>query len=212
MTPFKNYTQNRSWTGRIKKGGLYLAVAAMVAANVGCSNDNGSDWETVTVQEPTKGVITVVKENADGSFAIEDEQVVESKQDSRIVVQRLNGNIDTLTLEQAKGLVQASDTTGTHPNGQYQQHHGSGLGRVIWWGAMGYMMGRSFSSPVQNYVYRNEDRDRNSGSSMGRAGGYYAGSRVATELQRTSVSRTEMRPVRARSGFFGGSGRKSSGG
>jgi hypothetical protein len=202
MTPFKNYGKNPSgWKNRIRRGGLYVAVAAMIGGLPACSSDNGGDWEQVTTYQVTKGVVTVIEETEDGKFSIVDEQVVEGKDASRVVIKRLNGAVDTLTLDQARGMVQASDTTTTQNHSTYR-NHSSGLGHVIWWGAMGYMMGRSFGSPVQSGIYRG-------GTTGGTA--FRSGSFAAGELQRTAVARTEMRPVKSRSGFFKSSRSGSSG-
>lgn len=196
MTPFKNYSKYPSWKQRIRRGGLYVAVATMIAVHTGCGDSgNGADWEEVTVQEPTKGVVTTLEETEPGKFSIVNEAIVDSKDASRVIIQRMNGVIDTLTLAQAKSLVQPQDTV-NHGNAHYRHSHG--MGNVIWWGAMGYMMGRSFSTPVNSGFY-------------GR--GYAGGANVTSELQRTAVSRTTMRPVNGKSGFFNGSSRgRSSGG
>jgi hypothetical protein len=204
MTPYKNYSTASDWSHRIKKGGMYVAVAAMIGAQMSCGgSDNGNDWEQVTVQEATKGVITTIEETEAGNFVIADEKVVDSKDASRVIIKRLDGKTDTLTLDQAKALVQPTDTvTQQQTNNVQQYHHGGGMGNVLWWGAMGYMMGRSFNSPLRQGIYRN-------GYNAG--GAYSAGAAVSQELRRTSVSRTQMRPVRGRSGFFRGWGGSSGG-
>lgn len=194
MTPFKNYSSNPSWKNRIRKGSLYVAVAAMLGTQMSCGNDNGSDWEEVTVVEPTKGVVTTLEETESGQFAIVDEQTVANKDSSRVIIKRLDGSVENLSLAQARGLVQPQDTT-LHNTG-VNQRHGGGMGHVLWWGAMGYMMGRNFGSPVQSNVYRNGV------ANMG----------TVDALRSTAVSRTVMRPVSGRSGFFRGSGRSSGAG
>lgn len=170
-----------------------MAVAAVLAANAGCGDSgNGSDWEEVTVQEPTKGVVTTLEETEPGQFSIVNEEITETKDASRVIIKRLSGTTDTLTLAQAQSLVQPQDTVSNHT---HRSSHG--MGNVLWWGAMGYMMGRSFSSPAYSGYY-----------SRG-----YSGANVSSELQRTAVSRTVMRPVNGKSGFFKGSSRgRSSGG
>ncbi len=225
MTPFKNFTHHTtppvSWKNRARRGSLFLAVAAMLSVHTGCgNNDSGQDWEEVTVQEPTKGVVTTIEETEAGKFSITEERVVSSKDSSRVIVKRLDGTAETLTLDQARNLVQPQDTAGTHQSSHNTayRHHSSGLGGVLWWGAMGYMMGRSFNSPVNPGIYRDDRRSGFSGggsSGGGYAGGaaYRTGTSAASELQRTSVSRTMRQPVSGRSGFFGGSSRsKASGG
>lgn len=199
MTPFKNYGSNPSWKNRIRKGSLYVAVAAMLGTQMSCGSDNnGSDWEEVTVVEPTQGVVTTLEETQSGEFVIADEQTVPHKDSSRVIIKRLDGTVENLTLAQARGLVQPQDTTAQHTNSHTSvvHHHGGGMGHVLWWGAMGYMMGRSFGSPVQSNVYRNG----------------VANTSTMNSLRSTAVSRSVMRPVSGKSGFFKGSGRSSTGG
>lgn len=209
MTPFKNFSQTppvtTNWKNRARRGSLYVAVAAMLSVHMGCGgcSDNGQDWEEVTVQEPTKGVVTTIEETQTGEFSIVNEEVVPSKDSSRVIIKRLDGSTETLNLEQAKGLVQGIDTVRVAEQNQQYRSHSHGLGHIVWWGAMGYMMGRSFGSPVPSYIYRDDRR----GSGYYGGGAYRAGTTAASELQRTSVSRTTMRPVSGRSGFFGGSSR-----
>lgn len=59
---------------------------------------------------------------------------------------------------------------------------------------MGYMMGRNFNTPVQSYVYRDDRR--------GNASGFHTGNFASEELRRTAIPRTELRPIKGRSGFF----------
>ncbi len=199
MTPFKNFNTQSTWKRSLRRGGMYVAVAALLSGQAACGSDNGADWENVTVQEPTKGVITTLEEQENGEFDIIDEQMVDSKDASRVIIRRRNGTTDSLTLAQAKSLVQPQDTVMPRQNNQgYNQgyhSHGMGLGGVLWWGSMGYMMGRNFGSPGYSSVYR---------------GGYMPGTNVGDELRRTSVSRTVRMPSSGRSGFFrgfrGGSG------
>ncbi|MCC6282656.1 MAG: hypothetical protein IT262_18780 [Saprospiraceae bacterium] len=194
MTPYKNFSQDSAWKSRLRRGALFIAVSAMLAAQTGCGSDsNGSDWEEVTVEEPTKGVVTTIEETEAGKFTVVEEQVVASKADSRVIVRHLNGTVDTMDLSQVKGLVGAQDTV----RQTTVRHHGGGfgLGHILWWSAMGHMMGRGFGSPGQSYVYRD-----------GRSG-----FNTSSELRQTAVSRTVKVPARGRSGFFKGM-RSSSGG
>lgn len=187
MTPYKNFSQESAWKSRLRRGALFIAVSAMLTAPTGCGSDsNGSDWEEVTVEEPTKGVITTIEETEAGKFTVVDEQVVATKNESRVVVRRLNGTVDTLDLSQVKGLVGAQDTV----RQTTVRHHGGGfgLGHILWWSAMGHMMGRGFGSSGQSYVYRD-----------GRSG-----FGTSNELRRTAVSRTVKVPAKGRSGFFKG--------
>lgn len=201
MTPFKNYSKDPGWHRRLRRGSLYVAVAMMLGSQAGCGSDNGTDWEEVTTYEVTKGVVTTLEETEPGKFSIVDEQVVESKDSSRVIIKHLDGSVENLSLAQARGLVQSQDTVYQNTTDHYHHH---GLGHTLWWGAMGYMMGRNFNTPVQSYVYRDERRPGMSG--------FYAGNAASQELRRTAIPRTEMRPVKGRGGFFRGSSRGRSGG
>lgn len=192
MTPYKNFSQSQSWSSRVRRGALYVAVSALLAVPAACGSDNGTDWEEVTVEEPTKGVITTVEETEPGQFTVAGEQIVDTRDQSRVVVKHLDGKIDTLSLAQARGLVGTQDTV-RQTTVVHQHHGGFGLGHILWWSAMGHMMGRGFGSPAPSYVYRD-------GSAMGN---------TASELRRTSVSRTVKVPAKSRSGFFKGFGRSS---
>jgi hypothetical protein len=184
MTPFRHFSHHSAWPRRLRRGGLYVAVATLLGTHAtSCGGGDNTDWEEVTTYEVTKGVVTTIEETEPDRFAIVDERVVEGKDSSRVIIRRLSGEVDTMTLDQARGLVQPTDTVYQRTPG----HHGSGLGSVLWWGAMGYMMGRNFggySSP--GYMYR-------------------PGTTPATqELRRTALPRKELRPVKGRSGFFKG--------
>jgi hypothetical protein len=207
MTPFRNFSTESTWTRRIRRGGLYLAMAAAMAAT-GCGSSE-PEWEAVTVQEPTKGVVTRLKEKADGQYEIVEEKMVERPEDSRIIIQALDGTEKTLTLAEAKGLVQPTDTV-QNTQTQHRSHHG--LGSTIWYGAMGYVMGRSMSQPVNPGFYASAPQT-GGGSSAGKGNlGYIPSSseNIRQGLQSTAVPRTQMRPAAPRSGFFSGSRRSSS--
>lgn len=193
MTPFKNYSKNPKWHSRLKRGSIYIAVALAMSSQIACNSDNGNDWEEVTTYEVTKGVVTTLEETEPGQFSIIDEQIVEHKDSSRVIIKRLDGSTEMLSLEQARGLVSAQDTV-YQTYAPHRHHHG--MGGALWWGAMGYMMGRSFNSPVQSYVYRD-----------GSYRSAQTGQTISQELRRTAIPRTEMRPIKGKSGFFRNSSR-----
>lgn len=198
MTPSRHFSKNPVFQNRLRQGGLYVAVAALLATHTSCSNNSGGDWEAVTTYEVTKGVQTTLEEVEPDKFEVIDEQVVEGKAASSVIIKRLSGEVDTLSMSQAQTLVTNQDTVSTHNNSHTTYHgHGYGLGRVLYWSSFGYMMGRNFNSPSPYGVYRNNG---------------FAPSGVTDQLRSTALSRTEMRPIRGRSGFFGGSGRSRFGG
>jgi hypothetical protein len=143
----------------------------------------------------TRGVQSHVTEVEEGVFKITDEQVV-APEDSRAFIYYLDGRTDTLTVDQARQIatVQADTTVAPLDNQNPQQHYrGGGLGNVLYWGALGYMIGRP--------------------GGMAPHAGFYANPAAHTRAQQTSsalaASRTTV-PVNSRTGFFGkGSGKSS---
>lgn len=193
MTPFKNFSNDPRWRRRLRRGSLYVTIALALGAQSSCGNDggNGNDWEQVTTYEVTKGVVTTLEETEPGRFVIVDERVVAHKDSSRVILKRLDGSTETLTLPSAKAFVQPADTF--YQPATTQQHHHYGLGHIFWWSAMGHLMGRNFSTAPPAYLYRDA---RPTGTA-------FQASRAANdELRRTAVPRTELRPVKGRSGFF----------
>jgi hypothetical protein len=143
----------------------------------------------------TKGVLTHVTEVEEGVFKITDEQVV-APEESGAYVYYLDGRRETLNIEQARQIatIQA-DTTAAPLNSQDPQQHyrGGGLGNVLYWGALGYMIGRP--------------------GGMAPHAGFYANPTAHTRAQQTTsavaASRTTV-PVNSRTGYYGSGGRSAS--
>ncbi len=198
MTPPKDFTKfSGKWKPSARKGSLYLLVAGMLAGAPACSEkkEDPYSYETVTTYQPTQGVITEIEEISPGEFAIVNETVVPSVDDSRFIIRSLDGSQDTLTMEQSRGLIANSDTVRT----AIHSRPGHSLGSVLWWGVGGYMLGRSMSQPTMPYAYRDVNSQNRSGS-------------AAAAVRSTGRTVQTTRPVPGgRSGFFGGSrGRASS--
>ena len=161
-------------------------LPALLATGLGltlfsCGGDS-EEWS-----EPTTGVVTTVREVKAGDFKIVSEDPVPTVADSRIILQPLDGNYDTLTLEEAKLVATQVDTTTTRSRGVRR----GGMG------FFGYMMlGRMMSGHnVSRRAYVNDaayNRTRTT-----------TGSSVRSSARRTGGSSRN-------SGF--GSSTKSSGG
>lgn len=168
-------------------GALTVGLLSVSALPLGCGPDR-QQYETVY----TKGVQTFIKEVEWGEFKITDEEVVGEGQ-SRAIVTYLDGRVDTLTLEEARRIVDIqSDSTATNNQPAQVRHH-SGLGNALLFGSMGYMMGRSFNQPVSPGVYASPDV-------------YNRSSRHTSLVQGSRVSR----PTNASRGFFRGGSRGAS--
>lgn len=116
-------------------------------AATGCSSSEPEQqWETVTVQKPTQGVVSTLQEMPDGKFELLEEKIVSNADSSLVIIKKLDGTTQTLTLPEVKGMLAATDTM---PNQQinHRTHYGGyGMGSLLWNTAMGFMIGRSFSS------------------------------------------------------------------
>lgn len=173
------------------KQAAFIAVMLLVFASFFYSCSSGPEYVEETVSSPTEGLITTVKEVEADLFKIEDEQVVPSPADSRIIANYMDGTRDTLTLQEAQ-LVDANDQSGTRRRG--------GIFRAASYGLMGYMMGRSMSSrpSAGAYVDQKTYNRVNNG----------AGNRIQNSAKRTTV----RKPAAGKSGFGGGKSTRSVGG
>jgi hypothetical protein len=147
----------------------------------------------------TRGIETHIQETERGVFKITDERVV-AENETKAIVQFLNGQTDTLSVETARRIVNAnpedwnSDSNGSNNNQTvHQGYYGGGLSSVLMYGGMGYFLGRSMNSqPVA---------------------GYYANPGVYSRAQQnfTTVQNSRVaRPVNSSKGYFR-SGTRSSG-
>jgi hypothetical protein len=162
----------------------HLVLPVLLSAGLGLTMFScGSDTETVEV--PTEGLITTVKEVSTDDFKIESEVPVSNIADSRIIVEDLAGERDTFTLDQAKLISQVADPD-------------SREGRPFRSAGMGYfgflMLSRMGGTPGAGaYV--------NSGAHQSATNN--AGSRMKSSARSTT---------RSKSGFGGGKSTRSFGG
>lgn len=168
------------------RGPVFIALLTFaLSLLVSCS-------DTVTEEkvEFTKGVITFMEEVSPDQYKIVDEQVIENKDDSKIITSYLDGRRDTMSLYEAQVMSSSSDTT-SH---RYHRH------RTYYGGLIGYYLGRSSSVPPSPGVYQNQstyNRVQNT-----------AGNTMQTTARRTTVTR----PKSSSSGFGSGKSSRSYGG
>lgn len=162
----------------------HLILPALLSAGLGLTLFScGSDTETVQV--PTEGLITTVQEVSTDNYKIASEVPVDNIDDSRIIVEDLEGMRDTFTLEEAKLISQVAD-----PN--------SREGRPFRSAGMGYfgflMLSRMGGTPSSGaYV--------NSGAHQS-----------ATNNAGTRMSSSARTTTRSKSGFGSGKSTRSFGG
>jgi hypothetical protein len=169
MTPVKNFSKLKTH----KNSTYLLSIGGLLALHLltGCGSSE-PQMEQVTVQKPTKGVVTTIKETKKDQYEIVKENVTDSPDDSKFLVNRLNGKTDTLTTAQARSMVSAADTGWTttdqtstdslrdkrahgnnNMNNNGYHHRSSSLSNVLWWGVGGYMLGRNMSQPTMPGFY-----------------------------------------------------------
>ncbi|MBC7920527.1 MAG: hypothetical protein H7Z75_05495 [Ferruginibacter sp.] len=175
-------------------GTLSLALLGGTGVMQGCGGGRDERQETETVY--TKGVQTFIEETEKGVFKIADEKTVDPE-DSKVFITYLDGRRATLNLEEAQQIVgQREEGNGQgqgYNNGGY--YHQSGISSLLLYGGMGYLMGRSLSTPPNPAYYSNP-------------AAYQRSQQNATTLSR---SRTTA-PTNSRSGYFGRSRGFGSGG
>ncbi|WP_235299167.1 hypothetical protein [Portibacter marinus] len=176
-----------------------IGIAVLVFYMVGKKNNDESgkpnEGDTVyiesTVQEPTEGVITQLKEVEPEVFKITNEEVVTAKEDSRIIATYLDGAKDTFTLQQ----IAVVDTTIQSENKEYRRR--SGISTAIHYGLLGYWLGRPMGTGINRSAYASTDAYNR--SQTGR-----------TRMTNTATRRTVRSPRPSSTGRSGyGSGRST---
>ena len=187
---------------KLKKKRLPALVCGMALFGLigfsSCSNvtDTTADdyVEETTIVDYTQGLITEVEEVEKDQFKITDENVVATKEDSRIIATYLDGAIDTFTLDEV-ALVEGEEN-----NEGYSRR--SGMSSVLMGGMMGYFMGRSLSSPTNPSSYKNTAAYNKSNTTT---------SSALKSTAKTTTTRTK-RPSTGSSGHGSGKSTRSYGG
>jgi hypothetical protein len=104
----------------------------------------GGEPETEVWQVPTEGLITTVTEVENDEYRILSEDPIPQIEDSRIIVENMEGTRDTFTLDEAKLMAADSTSTRSRP------FRSAGMG------FFGYLMiGRMMSGGVNSGAYVN---------------------------------------------------------
>lgn len=201
------------------RGALFLTLSGLM---VGCGSSDSTpvnkqdDWgdsktktTAVAKQDFTKGVITTVEEVKKGEFKIVDEQTVPKKEESQTIVKYFDGKVDTLNALEIKSIAEKEKEA------SYSGSNSS-LGNVMWWGLMGYMVGRSFNSRPNPGVYNNQktyqrvNTTTNTSLMNSRRTVTPSWGNNAQKKAPGAAPATTSKPANAKKGFFN-SGAKSSG-
>lgn len=197
MTPTRKHAVLRRVKDITLSTTLSLALLTGTTMLQSCGS-NQSDEAARTETSFGKGVRTYITETAPGNFKITDE-VSAPPGKAGAIVSYVDGHRDTLSVEAAKRLVDADESTRTYrdnPSAYGASHH-NGLANVLLWGSLGYMMGRNNSNQF------NTDRQRYGAGVYANPSTFQQSSRLGENIRSSRVTRT-VRPSGGRSGFFGG--------
>ncbi len=193
MTPKRNFT-------RLKNSAKHTLVAIGTAGALFLSSCNNVQYVEEEKIELTKGLITTLEEIEPDNFKIIDEQVVESKAESRVITHYMDGTIDTLMLNDVDPNTLASTAEPSDSTGRHHYHRRRSMSGVLMGGLMGYYMGRSTSVPPSASSYRDQNTYNRVNSSAGRT------------LSNTASRTTVRKPSSGSSGYGGSRSTRSSGG
>jgi len=165
--------------------GIYFITLFLI----GCGNSDGSprlkDAQSKTISESTKGTITEVEEIKPGDdYKIIDEKVIDDKSQSLAIVHRLDGKVDTMTLQKLK-----SDP---------QSHRG--LSRVLSYSLAAAFFSRNFDNTSPNASYYKD------------ANAYNKATGLRNEMSKSTISRRVSVPGKGSFGYGSGKSFRSYGG
>lgn len=193
MTPNRNFT-------RLKTSARHTLVAIGAAGALFFTSCNNVQYVEEEQIELTKGLITTLEEVEPDNFKIIDEQVVDSKADSRVITHYMDGTIDTLMLNDVNPNTLSSTAEPTDSTDRRHYYRRRSMSGVLMGGLMGYYMGRSTSVPPSASSYRDQNTYNRVNSSTGRT------------LSNTASRTTVRKPTSGSSGFGGSRSTRSSGG
>lgn len=195
---------------KVKDIALSSAFVFALLSNSSCGESETYQEEIVQEEVFTKGIKTHIKETEKGVFKIIDEDSVSHSADSRIFVEHFDGHQDTLTLEEARHIVEYQEAqAAAQPNPDHYIENSSSLGTALVVGGVGYM--------CYSHYHRRREEEQSQATTTG---AYYVGiydrhsayaspqARSKAQYTRTTISSSKTtisRPAGSRSGFFGAS-------
>lgn len=165
------------------KYAIYGIIGLFVIFNI-FSDSDGEDYIEQTIEDPTQGIRVELKEMEQDLYKITDEEILEKREDSQIIVAFMDNTVDTFSIEEVT-LEEANDP------------RRSVFRSVAMAGMFGYMMGRPMSSGVSRSAYANQ-ASYNKSSTSG-----------TSQLRSTASKRTVKTPSK---GFGSGKSTRSYGG
>lgn len=120
----------------------------------------GSDTETV--KEPTQGLVTTLTEVSEGDYRIASEETTPSVDDSKIILNKLDGTSETITLAEARSMTTADSTRYSNDERRAVRRSSGGFFWFMMYNRMGGHSPRS-SAYVNQTAY---NRSASSGSAL----------------------------------------------
>lgn len=222
----KTSYRNQKGLVNLKRSAYFLSLAGLIMLHTSCGSDgetsssdsNSTSWSKSskkTKKRPTEtGVVTVVEETKDNEYTTVSETIVPKKEESLVIINKLDGKTDTLKYDAIKALV-------NDPNQPIErdEYRGSsfGLGNVLFWGSMGYLAGRALTKRGNSGVYKNpqayqqSQTTANSIKSNQTAARNFSSSKTRPATSKSTSKPSKSAPSGGKSGFFN-SGSKSTGG
>lgn len=87
----------------------HLIIPALLSAGLGLGLLSCGD-NTETVQEPTQGLVTTLTEVSSGDYLIASEETVPSVDDSKIILNKMDGTTETISLDEARMMTTADSS------------------------------------------------------------------------------------------------------
>lgn len=163
----------------------HLIFPALLTAGLGLGLLSCGD-NTETVQEPTQGLVTTLTEVSEGDYRIASEEAVASVDDSKIILNKMDGTSETITLAEARAMTTSDSTRYSSEERRAVRRSGGGFFWFMMYNRMGGHTPRAGAYASQSAYNRSAT----------------AGSALKSSARTTT---------RTRSGF-GSSSRRSTGG
>ncbi|GAB3830225.1 hypothetical protein [Pontibacter rugosus] len=132
--------------GDLKRNAFIVAAAACMGLTGCSSNNQNEEWNAGEEVAVPDGVITEMTEEAPDQWKITDERTTAPGK-SMAILKYNDGRVDTL-----QGLALENQLKDVASNQQQYNQGGFGLSSVLWWSAMGYMMGRNTGPRAAYYA------------------------------------------------------------
>ncbi len=164
-----------------------IGIVILVRFLGGSGSDSSStDYIEETLETPTQGIWVELQEMKQDEFKITNEEILDAREDSRIIATYMDNTVDTFTIDEVTLTEESSPRR-------------SMIRSIAYAGMIGYMMGRPMSSGINRSAYASESA-YNKSNTAGRS-----------QLRSTAKRTTTRKPTSSKS-YGSGKSTKSYGG